>query len=851
MENLHKQVLALEEENSRLKQEVGKSRKTAAHYFKLIEKATDILYETDMNGHFIFVNPVSSKVTGYSEKELLGLHFLELIRDDCRKEASLFYGRQFSDQKSDTYFEFPIRTKDGREVWLGQNVQPIIRAGAVVGFQAVARDITKAKQAEEGLKKYQEQLELLVESRTFELRKKNCLLEQEVAERKQAQTALLESEEKYRSIIENMEEGYYEVDLAGTFTFSNQAFATIFGLARDQLTGVNYTTFVDEAMAGRVYRTFNQVYTSGLPTKAFDIDVQRNDGSERCIEFNVSLKKGFNEEPVGFRGLAWDVTEKKRLELDLRESEEQHRMVVEFSNDAIFEVQDQHFVLVNPKALVIFGYGQKEELLGKHFLTVIHPDDRDRMLDIYLRRHRGEPAPSNYEFTGLRKDGSPVPIEISSTKAIHHGRSSSFAFLRDVTERKQAEETLLRTYAKMTRLINSISSILIAVSEDDRVVFWNTTAEREFGLQELQIVGKPLEELGIPWEWDRIEEGICRCRQENAPLGLDNVKFIQSSGKDGVLGLRFTPLIGEEFLGTGILIQGANISKRKILENQLTQAQKLESIGQLAAGIAHEINTPTQYVGDNVRFLKTSFEEIVKVLMKYHDLKEGMGNGKVPGALLRELEDLIESTDLEYLSEEIPRAIQQTLEGVNRISRIVGSMKDFAHPGKEEKVYADINKAIENTILVARNEWKYVAELITELDPSLPPVCCIPGDINQVLLNILVNAAQAIGEVVGDGSEGKGEISIGTRRVDDSLVEIRIRDSGKGIPEGIREKVFDPFFTTKEVGKGTGQGLAISYKAIVERHAGSLTFETEAGQGTAFIIRLPVEDATNAGKKET
>ncbi|MBA4394228.1 MAG: histidine kinase [Desulfobacca sp.] len=489
--------------------------------------------------------------------------------------------------------------------------------------------------------------------------------------------------------------------------------------------------------------------------------------------------------------------------------------------------------------------------MGKHFLTVIHPDEHERMMDIYLRRHRGEPAPSNYEFTGLRKDGKPVPIEISSTVGTHQGRSSSFAFLRDITERKQGEETLIRTYAKMTRLINSISSILIAVSEEDRIVFWNTAAEREFRLSELEIIGKPLGALGIQWDWDRIKEGISQCRRENRNLGLDNVKFIQGTGKDGLLGLRLTPLMGEEFLGTGILIQGANITNRKIIESQLTQAQKLESIGQLAAGIAHEINTPTQYVGDNVRFLQTSFEGISKVLKKYHGLKEGVREGKNPEALIDELEELIESVDMDYLTEEIPRAIQQTLEGVTRVSRIVGSMKEFAHPGKVEKVFIDINKAVENTILVARNEWKYVAELTTALDPSLPQVSCIPGDINQVLLNVLVNAAQAVAEVVRDGSEGKGEISFSTRKVDDTRIEIRISDTGKGIPEGIQGKIFDPFFTTKEVGKGTGQGLAISYKAIVERHAGSITFQTEMGQGTTFIIGLPIEDSIDAGNKET
>ncbi len=252
-------------------------------------------------------------------------------------------------------------------------------------------------------------------------------------------------------------------------------------------------------------------------------------------------------------------------------------------------------------------------------------------------------------------------------------------------------------------------------------------------------------------------------------------------------------------------------------------------------------------MGDNVRFLQTSFDDLNNVLSKYGALREGIKEGNTYGGLLAEVEEAIQEADLDYLIQEIPRSIHQTLEGVERVSRIVQSMKAFAHPGKAEKTGVDINKAIENTIMVARNEWKYVADLITDLDPSLPLTPCIPGDINQAILNVLVNAAQAVSETVGDGSDGKGKISISTRQ-DGDWVKIGISDTGKGIPEEIRSKIFDPFFTTKEVGKGTGQGLAISHTAVVERHGGSITFDTESGQGTTFIIRLPLRETGNAGE---
>jgi signal transduction histidine kinase len=176
---------------------------------------------------------------------------------------------------------------------------------------------------------------------------------------------------------------------------------------------------------------------------------------------------------------------------------------------------------------------------------------------------------------------------------------------------------------------------------------------------------------------------------------------------------------------------------------------------------------------------------------------------------------------------------------VTRVSRIVQAMKEFSHPSTAEKTPVDLPRAIENTLTVARNEWKYVAEVVTDFDPALPAVRCLPGEVNQMLLNLIVNAAHAIGDVVGTGGERKGTLTVTTRRVG-NWAEIRVSDTGTGIPAKIRERVFDPFFTTKPVGKGTGQGLAIAHAVVVDKHGGQITLETEEGRGTTFIVRLPL-----------
>ena len=301
------------------------------------------------------------------------------------------------------------------------------------------------------------------------------------------------------------------------------------------------------------------------------------------------------------------------------------------------------------------------------------------------------------------------------------------------------------------------------------------------------------------------------------------------------------------------------LANRYKVATQAAQARKLESIGQLAAGIAHEINTPTQYIGDNTRFLQGAFRDLSELLRRSRELTSG------DPALEARISKLNREFDLDYLFAEIPRAIEQNLEGIERVSTIVRAMKEFTHPGSEEKKGVDINQCIESAITVARNEWKYVADVECSLDPDLPSVPCLPGEFSQVILNIIINAAHAIEEQQGAGpaaraaasnrdqltagasdrSAPRGLIRVSSRAAGE-WVEIRIQDSGGGIPAAIRSRVFDPFFTTKDVGKGTGQGLAIAHSIVVDKHGGRISFETQEGRGTTFLVRLPLQPNARA-----
>lgn len=280
-------------------------------------------------------------------------------------------------------------------------------------------------------------------------------------------------------------------------------------------------------------------------------------------------------------------------------------------------------------------------------------------------------------------------------------------------------------------------------------------------------------------------------------------------------------------------------AKLEETHGQLLLAQKMESIGQLAAGVAHEINTPTQFVGDNARFLKETFAQLAPALEQVQELVDSALKGDDCAASAGALKGILEDIELDFILEEFPSAIDQSIEGIKRVSTIVKAMKEFSHIGASEMALSDLNRSIESTVNVATHEWKDLADMELHLDEALPPVCCHAGEVSQVVLNMIVNASHALREKLGERAPEKGLIRISTDLVD-GHVEVRIGDTGSGIPAAIQQRIFDPFFTTKEVGVGTGQGLFMAHKVVVQNHGGAIAVESEEGEGTTFTIRLPL-----------
>jgi len=507
------------------------------------------------------------------------------------------------------------------------------------------------------------------------------------------------------------------------------------------------------------------------------------------------------------------------------------------------------FLVANAHVARVAGVKTAEELLGRtdfdfyprEMAAAFYEDEQDVI-------RSGQPLFNREERVIDRAGNESIILTTKAPVRDESGAVTGIAGLgHDITARKKMEDALREAEQNYRGIFDKAIVGIFQSTPDGRLLSVNQSMAFTLGYDSPEEMIASVTGIARQFFVDR-KRGVEFMLVVDKVGGVKNFEC-EAFRKDG--SKVWLAISARAFRQNGVVIriEGMcdDITERKHLREQLLQAQKLESVGQLAAGIAHEINTPTQYIGDNVRFLKDGFQELKGLLAEYERLLQAVKDGTLSGEAIARVAAAAERADLGYLLEEIPKAIDQALEGISRVSKIVGAMREFSHPGTKEKVLLNLNQAIENTIVVSRNEWKYVAELETDLDPSLPPVFCLPGEFNQVILNLIVNAANAIGDVASKGGPEMGTIRVQTRSCPE-WAEIRIEDTGTGIPESARSRVFDPFFTTKEIGKGTGQGLAIARSVIVDRHGGSIGFETEEGKGTTFIVRLPYDGKTLGAK---
>jgi len=388
---------------------------------------------------------------------------------------------------------------------------------------------------------------------------------------------------------------------------------------------------------------------------------------------------------------------------------------------------------------------------------------------------------------------------------------------RNLTHALAHERNVLRT------MIDLIPAFIYAKDVHSRFTACNKLVADRMGAEPDDLIGKTDFDFFPREHAERFFADEQALIKSGIPLiDHEEIAFDKVRGVDRVILTSKVPLRDAAGNLTGIVGTGYDITDRKDAEERLASMDRHESIGRLAAGVAHEINTPIQFLNDSACFIREGVTELLAYIDRLHAATTVRPEG---------------SDDVEYMREELPPAMLRVAEGLARITETVRSMKDFSHADQAEMSAVDLNRAINSTLIVARSEYRDVADLETDLG-EIPPVACHGGQINQVVLNLVVNAAHAIGDAL-KGTGGRGRIVVRTR-LENERVVISIGDTGGGIPEAIRARIFDPFFTTKEVGRGTGQGLSVSRNVVVKGHGGELDFITELGKGTTFFVRLPI-----------
>jgi two-component system, NtrC family, sensor kinase len=405
------------------------------------------------------------------------------------------------------------------------------------------------------------------------------------------------------------------------------------------------------------------------------------------------------------------------------------------------------------------------------------------------------------------------------------------------------QETLKQVNYQNQMMLRWVNGAVIMVDREGRVTQANQEALTALGWTADEFIGRHKHETihhsqsdGSEYPWDFCP--VFAAIEDGSSHHVDGDVFWKKDGSSFSADFIVCPLRGDDNEIIGAVLTFRNLTEQRLQEANRIHSMKLESIGELAAGIAHEINTPIQFVGSNLSFLRESFADLQELLDAFSKLRQAVGEHSPYADIVARIDEISERIDPDYLRDETPTAFTQTVEGVERVSKLVLGLKGFAHSGSgDEKHPADINEIIDNTLVVCRNAYKYVAELETNF-AQLPLIPVFPGDIGQVIVNLVVNAAHAIAGVKNERGN-MGKITI-TTSVDDTMVTIAVADTGGGIPEAIRQRVFDPFFTTKDVGQGSGQGLAISRNIVHDKHQGEISFVSQTGIGTTFYVRLPL-----------
>ena len=790
-----------------------------------MDYAPEAIFCMDANAQFFYVNEAACQLLGYSREELLSMS----IQDVDLNFPTQSWSEYWEELKSQSSFtlESTNRASDGR-------IFPI---------------------------------ELSVNYLEFNGQEYNCVFVRDTTKRKQAEEALRESEERFRRLVEQAVDTIIVHDIEGQILDANQQACDSLGYSREELLTLSIADIEDNYKPGAVW----QYVIHGLPVTV-NSRQRRKDGTSFPVEVRLGLLEFKGQQLI--LSLTRDITERKRAEEALQESEAKFRSIVENANDIIFRVTpDGVFSYISPNWSDILGH-EVSEVEGKVFTPFVHPDDLPICLGTLHRAIETGHKQSGVEYRVRHKNGTWRwhTSNLAVLKDASGEVVSLVGIARDISDRKQAEEALRESEERFRNLVESTNDFIWEVDENALYTYVSPQIRDILGYEVAEVVGKTPFDLMPPEEAYRVAEMISNQVALRRPLtNLENTN-LHKDGHLVVLETSGVPFFDKAGNFKGYRGIDRDITKRKQTEEairqskaqlqqqaaqleqtlrqlkntqvQLIQTEKMSSLGQLMAGVAHEINNPVSFIYGNINHARRYTADLLKLIRLYQDIYPQSSPA---------IEEEIEAIDLNFIEEDFPRLLGSMEVGSKRIQRIVESLRNFSRFDEATIKQVDIHQGIDSTLMLLQSRLTQhlipAAIQVIKNYGNLPLVECYPGHLNQVFMNILNNAIDALDEANSRKSPLETEtdpstITICTEFSQESSpnpqVVIRIADNGGGMTEEVRLRAFDPFFTTKPVGEGAGLGLAISYQIIVELHKGQLYCNSSPGEGTELVIQIPI-----------
>ncbi len=864
--------------------------KSETRYRSLVETAGAGVASADVQGNLTFVNDTLCKMLGYSPDELVGKPFIHFVHPDDIKRISDLFINGLANPELEFHVEMRALHKDGHSIWIYSSPTPVFYGPELVGGNAIIYDVTERKRTEEELKEREARYSYLFEHSQvanalvgldgtiidvnqsaadlygydkseiigrnlleffpgesgdraaeafaaglkgdynapteYKVFTKNgprtflfpggyhVLLEGgkqagflisavDITGRNEAVETLRQSEEKYRTILEEMQDGYFEVDLAGNFTFVNDANCRQLGYSREELIGMNNRNITAAIDIENVYKAFNQVYRTGEPIRDFTLTTVRKDGATGLGEISVFPIRNDKGDITGFRGIGRDVAGRLQMIEDLRRSEERYRTVLDEMEESYYEVDLAGNLTFFNEALVRKSSRSREELTGMGYKDYTAAKDVQRVYSAFSQVYKTGKPLKGIPMQAIRKDGAQrfaedtiLPLRNKAGEIIGFRGVS-----RDVTERLQMMEALRRSEERYRTMLDEMEEAYYEVDLQGNLTFFSDALCRQLGYSRKEIMGLSYKEYIPPENAKHVFKVYNTIYKTGEPRKLFASSQFKKDGtlvytEDSIFPMRDEEgeIIGFRGISRDVTERKRAEEERKQLEQKAQFSSRLASVGELASGVAHEINNPLTAVIGYAHLLL--------------DRKD------IPGDIRR---------DIEVIN-----------EGAQRVAGIIKKLLVFARQARPERTYVDINEIINTTLeLRAYSLQSNNVKVILQFDPDLPMTVADPGQLQQVFLNLIMNAETEVKSV-----HGGGRLAIKTERAGDSL-RVSFKDNGLGIAKENLERIFNPFFTTRRIGQGTGLGLSVCH-GIVTEHKGRIWAESQLGKGATFVVEMPI-----------